>query len=90
MAEAEAQKAAGTAAGGTSRREFLESFPFVTAAWVAMTGALAGVGAATMRFLYPNVLYEPPQQFKIGFPTDFQVGEVHQPSLLFVILILAC
>jgi cytochrome b6-f complex iron-sulfur subunit len=78
MAEAEAQKATAKADGGTSRREFLASFPFVTAAWVAFTGAIAGVGAATMRFLYPNVLYEPPQQFKIGFPADFQVGDVSE------------
>lgn len=78
MAEAEAQKAAATAPaeGGANRRDFLASFPFVTTAWVAITGALAGVGAASLRFLYPNVLYEPPQQFKVGFPTDFQVGEV--------------
>ena len=25
----------------------------------------------TCRELLPNVLYEPPQQFKIGFPEDF-------------------
>lgn len=79
MAEAEAGKAPATAKGdGSTRRDFLASFPFVTAAWVAFTGAVAGVGAATMRFLYPNVLYEPPQQFKIGFPGDFQVGEVSE------------
>ena len=78
MAEAEAHKAAGTApaAGGTDRRDFLASFPFVTIAWVAFTGAIAGVGAASLRFLYPNVLYEPPQQFKVGFPADSQIGEV--------------
>ena len=77
MAEAEAPKAAaGEADGGTTRREVMAAFPWVTAAWVAFTGAVAGVLAVTMRFLYPNVLYEPPQQFKIGLPTDFQVGQV--------------
>ena len=28
------------------------------------------------RFLFPNVLFEPPQSFKAGFPSEFNVGEV--------------
>ena len=26
-----------------------------------------------VRFMFPNVLYEPPQEFKAGFPEDFGV-----------------
>jgi len=33
---------------------------------------------ATTRFMFPNVLFEPPQQFKAGFPSEFQVGTVDQ------------
>ena len=29
-----------------------------------------------IRFLFPNVLFEPPQSFKIGFPDDFTKGAV--------------
>ena len=78
MAEAEVSKpaAGGAAEGGTTRRDFLTRIPWLTAAWVAFTAAVAGVLAATLRFMYPNVLYEPPQQFKVGFPTDFQVNTV--------------
>ena len=78
MVEADASKAAagGQAEGATTRRDFLGAIPWVTTAWVAFTGAVAGVLAATLRFLYPNVLYEPPQQFKVGFPADFQIGTV--------------
>lgn len=75
MAEAGANKAEG-AGGDSSRRQFLAAIPWVTTAWVAFTGAVGGVLLATLRFMFPNVLYEPPQRFKIGFPGDFQVGMV--------------
>ena len=29
-----------------------------------------------IRFLFPNVLFEPPQAFKIGVPSDYKIGEV--------------
>ena len=43
-------------------------------AWGAFTAASAGCLAATGRFMFPNVLNEPPQQFAIGFPEDYGVG----------------
>ncbi len=78
MAEADAPRATATGKteGETTRREFLERIPWVTTAWMALTVAVGGALTASLRFLYPNVLYEPPQQFKIGFPTDFQTGVV--------------
>ena len=36
--------------------------------------SLWGLGLA--RYLFPNILTEPPSQFKIGFPTDFPPGTV--------------
>src|SRR5436190_644316 len=36
--------------------------------------ASAAALAATGRFMFPNVLNEPPQQFKIGFPTEYGMG----------------
>src|SRR5262249_35744278 len=43
-------------------------------AWGAVTAASAAALAATGRFMFPNVLNEPPQQFKVGFPTEYGVG----------------
>ena len=28
------------------------------------------------RFMFPNVLTEPPSTFKVGFPADFAIGVV--------------
>ena len=43
-------------------------------AWGAFTAANVGCLAATGRFMFPNVLNEPPQQFAIGFPEDYGDG----------------
>ena len=46
--------------------------------WVTFTAATAaGVGALT-RFMFPNVLYEPPMEFKVGFPSEFTVDAVDE------------
>jgi cytochrome b6-f complex iron-sulfur subunit len=33
-------------------------------------------GLATLRFMFPNVLIEPPSRFTVGFPSDFPPGSV--------------
>ena len=43
-------------------------------AWGSFTAATAGCLAATGRFMFPNVLNEPPQQFKVGFPVEYGGG----------------
>src|SRR5688572_14287832 len=71
--------AAATAAK-VSSRDPDDSSPLVTRriwlgmAWGAFSAASAAALAATGRFMFPNVLNEPPQQFKVGFPADFGVG----------------
>ncbi|HEY7410102.1 MAG TPA: Rieske 2Fe-2S domain-containing protein [Vicinamibacteria bacterium] len=56
------------------RRDFMKwSLPV---GWVAFSGACASSLVATARFLFPNVLFEPPQAFKAGFPGEYNVGEV--------------
>jgi cytochrome b6-f complex iron-sulfur subunit len=52
-----------------SRRHFL----FLTGTTTAAAGVV-GFLAATIRFLFPNVLYEPPARFPIGRPEDFPPG----------------
>ena len=43
-------------------------------AWGAFTAASVAALSATGRFMFPNVLNEPPQQFKVGVPSDFGMG----------------
>jgi len=45
--------------------------------WISFAGA-TGLFMGTMgRLLFPNVLFEPPQTFKIGTPDDFEKGKVN-------------
>ena len=44
--------------------------------WLAFVGATGGFFTVMIRFLFPNVLFEPPQSFKIGFPEEFEIGKV--------------
>jgi cytochrome b6-f complex iron-sulfur subunit len=43
-------------------------------AWGAFSAASAAALAATGRFMFPNVLNEPPQQFKAGFANEYGMG----------------
>ncbi len=43
-------------------------------AWGAFSAASAAALAASGRFMFPNVLNEPPQQFKAGFPSEYGAG----------------
>ena len=65
---------AGTAEG-ISRREF---FPWVGAAWITFTASFLATMGAMTRFMFPNVLFEPPSSFKAGFPEEFAVGLVDE------------
>jgi cytochrome b6-f complex iron-sulfur subunit len=47
-------------------------------AWVAMTAALGAMTLGTLRFLFPNVLSEPPNKIKVGFPDSFEEGKVNE------------
>ncbi len=56
----------------TNRRGFFQ----LTLGWVAATFAVGASSAAAIRFLVPNVLYEPNQRFKAGRPDDYADGSV--------------
>jgi cytochrome b6-f complex iron-sulfur subunit len=45
-------------------------------AWTTMTAALGLMTLGTLRFLFPNVLTEPPSKIKVGFPDDYEEGKV--------------
>ena len=67
-------------AAKVSSRDPDDSSPLVTrrvwlgVAWGAFTAASVAALSATGRFMFPNVLNEPPQQFKVGLPADFGMG----------------
>jgi cytochrome b6-f complex iron-sulfur subunit len=58
-----------------SRRSFLS---WMTLAWAAFTASMLAALTATARFMFPNVLFEPPPTFKAGFPNEIQVGQVDE------------
>ncbi|MGD9646153.1 MAG: ubiquinol-cytochrome c reductase iron-sulfur subunit [Pirellulales bacterium] len=55
---------------------FMGSFLGLGFTSLAATNALWGLGTA--RFMFPNVLIEPPSTFKVGPPTDFPPGGVSE------------
>ncbi len=65
-------------AKGGERRGFLLGVlvaPFVMA-WTAFTASMLLMTLGTVRFLFPNVLTEPPSKFKVGLPDTFEEGKV--------------
>jgi len=73
---APAAKPAGPAAkGAVPRRSFLS---WMTLAWTAFTASMLATLTATGRFMFPNVLFEPPPTFKAGLPSEIQMGQVDE------------
>jgi hypothetical protein len=48
----------------------------MVSAWVAFIATVATAGTATLRFMFPNVLFEPPTAFEAGYPTKFKQEEL--------------
>src|SRR5213594_4864998 len=67
-----AAKAAARDADDTS--PLLSRRAWMGLAWGTFSAASAAALAATGRFMFPNVLNEPPQQFKAGFPIEYGMG----------------
>jgi cytochrome b6-f complex iron-sulfur subunit len=77
---AAAAKVPAAATAKTATRDPDDTSPLLTRrawlglAWGAFSAASAAALAATGRFMFPNVLNEPPQQFKAGFPNEYGMG----------------
>jgi len=67
--------AVGKGAAVMPRRAF---FSWMGIAWTAFTASMVATATATGRFMFPNVLFEPPATFKAGVPEDFQAGQVDE------------
>ena len=54
-----------------TRRQF---FSWFTLAWAAFVAASLGALSLVLRFMFPNVLFEPRMSFKAGYPDDYEPG----------------
>ena len=57
------------------RRCFLSWFGL---GWLSFAAATTGALSILLRFLFPNVVFEPPTSFKAGFPADYETGKVDE------------
>ena len=55
------------------RRSF---FSWLAVGWLGFAAATGGFFTVIIRFLFPNVLFEPPQTFKIGYPEEYSPNSV--------------
>ncbi len=53
-------------------------FSWLGVAWIAFSGATLAFLTMIMRFMYPNVLFEPPMTFKVGYTDEYTIGEVDE------------
>src|SRR5256885_10797557 len=83
---AAAKTAAAPASSKTAapRRSLLS---WVTLAWVAFTASMLASLTATARFMFPNVLFEPPPTFKAG-RSEEHTSELQSPCNLVCRLLL--
>ena len=76
-----AEAATGTAPQ-PSRRIFLTltvdaTLLWIIAGWLTFTGAMMAMTLMTVRFMFPNVLAEPPSTIKIGLPSRYEPEDVN-------------
>jgi cytochrome b6-f complex iron-sulfur subunit len=59
----------------TTRRSMIG---WLTLAWLSFAAGVGAFVTMTARFMFPNVLFEPPSSFKAGYPADYAAGEVDE------------
>ena len=55
------------------RRSFIK---WSVVGWSAFVAVVGGYGSMVLRYLFPNVLFEPVQTFRAGFPDDYEPNTV--------------
>ena len=71
--QAKASVGEGTIKEKVQRRSFIS---WLAVAWVAFAAATGGFLTMILRIFFPNVLFQPPQSFKIGPPEEYEIGLV--------------
>ena len=56
-----------------TRRSF---FSWLALGWLAFVAATGGFFTMMLRFFFPNVLFDPVQTFRAGYPEDYEAGQV--------------
>lgn len=61
-----------------TRRNFVLSIfgSWIAVAWVAFSASMLGMVLGTLRFLFPNVLSEPPSSFRAGDVNSYETDKV--------------
>ena len=62
---------------GIARRPFLYGFGVIIVGWGAFLVGMFAHLSAYARFMFPNVLAEPPSTIKVGLPTNFEPEQVN-------------
>lgn len=57
------------------RRSFIK---WAAIGWTAFIAVIGGYVSILTRYLFPNVLFEPKQSFRAGYPSDYVIGEVSE------------
>ncbi len=57
------------------RRTFIK---WLSLGWLAFIAVLGGYGSMVLRFFFPNVLFEPKQSFRAGYPDEYPINEVSE------------
>ncbi len=73
--------AATASAGQTDRRGFMVGSLFISwvaAGWTAFTAGCVALTGMTGRFMFPNVLAEPPSTVKVGEPSSYDPNDVNE------------
>ncbi len=59
------------------RRGFIAGlFSWFSLGWIAFTGSMGVMGLGSLRFMFLNVLAEPPSKIKVGYPDGYEDGKV--------------
>ncbi len=75
----ELAEAGAAGAPAATRRNFLTStIVWIIAGWITFTAAISAMTLMTVRFMFPNVLAEPPSTIKIGLPSRYEAEEVSE------------
>jgi cytochrome b6-f complex iron-sulfur subunit len=61
---------------GPSRRGFLAGITWMSAAWTSFSAGMGLLTLGTVRFMFPNVLSEPPSTFRAGDPVNYEEDKV--------------
>jgi cytochrome b6-f complex iron-sulfur subunit len=64
-----------TAATPITRRKFISTLAL---GWITFTGATGIFLSSVTRYMFPNVLYEPPSSFDAGLPGEYTVDTVDE------------